>query len=313
MKVIPLRLNSEQSQPMVIVGSVAYDTIITPKATGERLLGGSASYAALAASYYTKCRLVGIVGKDFNPAFIEQFKNHNICLEGLQKDEESQTFFWKGKYSADGNQRDTLDLQLNIFETFEPHLPELYRQTPYALLGNIRPALQHKVCDQLEGTPFIIADTIDHWINTEREAFLALFARINCLVINDSEAELLTGENNIINAGNKLIELGLESLIIKKGAHGACLFHPQGLFMLPAYPVTELVDLTGAGDSFAGALLGYLAAKHKTDFVTLKQAMLYATATASLTVEALSCDRLESAGAAAIQKRVEELKAIISL
>ena len=295
------------------MGSVAYDNVITPELRGDRILGGSAAYASLATSYYTACRLVGVVGNDFDPAFIDRFKARGICLEGLQQDTEGKTFSWTGEYSADGNTRETLDLQLNVFESFQPKLPEAYRQSPYVLLGNIRPDLQHAVCDQLQGKAFIVADTIDFWIETQKSDFIDLLKRIDCLVINDGEAALLTGEKNIIKAGKSLLEMGVPTAIIKKGEHGAYLFHAQGLFALPAYPVVEFKDPTGAGDSFAGALIGYLAATDQSDFATLKQAMLYATATASLTVEALSCDRLESGGSATIEQRVTELTNMINV
>jgi sugar/nucleoside kinase (ribokinase family) len=180
-------------------------------------------------------------------------------------------------------------------------------------LGNIHPALQSHVLDQLEGEAYVLADTIDLWIEIEKNALLDLIKRINLFVINDTEAEELTGENNIILAGQKLREMGPESVIIKKGEHGAILFHQDGMFALPAYPVTELRDPTGAGDSFAGALIGRMASKNSSDFATIKEAMLYATSTASLTVEAFGCDRLESAGAKEIQERVESLKKLISV
>jgi len=306
-------LSSDSPESILVVGSVAYDSIITPYSQRERCLGGSASYASLAASHYTSPRLVGVVGEDFNPDYITLFEEHGICLEGLKHDKSGPTFYWKGEYSQDWNSRETLDIQLNVFEKFQPELPVPYRSTPYVMLGNISPELQHHVCDQLQGKPFIIADTIDLWIDIQREALLKLLKRVHCILINDSEAAQLTQEKNVIRAGYKLLEEGLPMAIIKKGEHGACLFHPKGLFALPAYPVTKVQDPTGAGDSFAGAFLGYLAATNKTDFDHVKQAMIYATATASMTVEALSCDRLCSAEASDIENRVEELKKIISL
>ena len=209
--------------------------------------------------------------------------------------------------------RDTLDIQLNVFEKFRPDLPDSYKNTPFVLLGNIHPALQSHVLDQLNGSAYILADTIDLWIDIEKTALLELIKRVNLFVINDTEAEELTGEKNIILAGNKLREMGPESVIIKKGEHGAILFHSNGMFALPAYPVTELRDPTGAGDSFAGALIGRLASQNSSDFNSIKEAMLYATSTASLTVEAFGCDRLESAGSKEIQQRVDSLKDLISL
>jgi len=306
-------LSPELPAPLLVVGSVAYDSIITPYSQRERCLGGSASYASLAASHYTTPRLVGVVGADFNPDYIALFKKCDICLEGLKHDKSGPTFYWKGEYSEDWNSRKTLEIQLNVFEKFQPELPVFYRNTPYVMLGNISPELQHSVCDQLQGDPFIIADTIDLWIDIQRDALLKLLKRVHCILINDSEAAQLTQEKNVIRAGYKLLKEGLPMAIIKKGEHGAYLFHPKGIFALPAYPVTNVQDPTGAGDSFAGAFLGYLAAMKKTDFNHVKQAMIYATATASMTVEALSCDRICSAEASEIEKRAEELKTMVSL
>ncbi len=308
-----LKLSDAKAAPVLVVGSVAYDNIITPYDKGERILGGSASYAALAASYYAPTRLVGVVGNDFDPKHVKRLEARGVDLEGLQVDQSGPTFFWAGKYFENFNKRETLEIHLNVFEQFRPDLPASYRKSPYVMLGNIGPGLQSHVLDQMECKAFVIADTIDLWIRIKRDELLALIKRVDMFVINDSEAEQLTGEKNIILAGKKMRELGPRSVIIKKGEHGAYLFHQDGLFALPAYPVTELRDPTGAGDSFAGAFLGYCAAVGRTDFATLKRAMLYATVTASLTVEAFSCDRLESAGAAEIEKRCRELQALISL
>lgn len=305
--------NSTESAPLVVVGSVAFDNVITPHGSKEGILGGAASYCSFAASYFTQPRMVGVIGNDFGDEYLNRLKNRDIDLEGLQKDESGPTFFWKGKYHENFKRRDTLDIQLNVFEQFRPDLPKSYLDSQFVLLGNIHPALQMHVLDQLQGNPFVLADTIDLWIEIERKALLELIKRVSLFVINDSEAEELTEETNIILAGNKLRELGPETVIIKKGEHGAILFHEDGLFALPAYPVTELRDPTGAGDSFAGALIGRLASRNRTDFSAIKDAILYGTCAASLTVEAFGCDRLESAGASAISERVDELKKLISI
>ena len=292
---------------------MAFDNVITPFGEKERILGGAASYCSFAASYFTTVRMVGVIGNDFDEEHLDRLRARGIDLEGLQRDESGPTFFWKGKYHENFNRRDTLELQLNVFEKFRPDLPESYRSSAFVLLGNIHPALQAHVLDQLSGDSFVLADTIDLWIEIERESLLSLVKRVNLFVINDSEAEELTGEKNIILAGHKLREMGPKSVIIKKGEHGAVLFHDEGLFALPAYPVTELRDPSGAGDSFAGALLGRLASRNRKDFPAIKEAMLYATATASLTVEAFGCDRLESAGATTISERVGQLRKLISV
>ena len=309
------RIQADHStgSPLLVVGSVAFDNVITPYGEKEHILGGAASYCSFAASYYTDVQMVGVIGNDFGEEYLNRLSSRGIDLEGLQKDESGPTFFWKGKYHENFNRRDTLDIQLNVFEKFRPDLPDSYKNTSFVLLGNIHPALQSHVLDQLNGNAYILADTIDLWIDIEKTALLELIKRVNLFVINDTEAEELTGEKNIILAGNKLREMGPESVIIKKGEHGAILFHSNGMFALPAYPVTELRDPTGAGDSFAGALIGRLASQNSSDFNSIKEAMLYATSTASLTVEAFGCDRLESAGSKEIQQRVDSLKDLISL
>ena len=304
--------DSVESSPLLVVGSVAFDNVITPQAEKERILGGAASYCSFAASYYTQVRMVGVVGNDFGETDMDRLRNRGIDLEGVQRDQSGPTFFWKGKYHENFNRRDTLDIRLNVFENFRPDLPQSYIDSEFVLLGNIHPALQSHVLDQLSGNSFVLADTIDLWIETEREALLSLIKKVSLFVINDSEAEELTGETNVILAGNKLRQMGPGSVIVKKGEHGAVLFHEDGMFALPAYPVTQLHDPTGAGDSFAGALIGRLASRNSSDFSAIKEAMLYATCTASLTVEAFGCDRLESAGKAVIEERVESLKQLIS-
>ena len=306
--------NQAEAQPVLVIGSVAFDNVVTPHASREGILGGAASYCSFAASYFTEPLMVGVIGNDFGDEHLERLRSRGIDLEGLQRDESGPTFFWKGKYHENFNRRDTLDIQLNVFERFRPDLPENYRSAQYVLLGNIHPALQAHVLDQLESKDsYVLADTIDLWIDIERDALLSLIKRVNLFVINDSEAEDLTGEQNVILAGKKLREMGPETVIVKKGEHGAILFHEDGLFALPAYPVTELRDPTGAGDSFAGALLGRLASRNQRDFPAIKEAMIYGTAVASLTVEAFGCDRLESAGAAAIEVRAKELHRIIRI
>ncbi len=305
--------NCPDSAPLLVVGSVAFDNVITPYGEKEHILGGAASYCSLAASYYTQVRMVGVIGNDFGDEHLDRLRSRGIDLEGVQKDDSGPTFFWKGRYHENFNRRDTLDIQLNVFEKFRPDLPDSYKDSNFVLLGNIHPALQMHVLDQLQGSSFVLADTIDLWIEIERKALLDLIKKVNLFVINDTEAEELTEEKNIILAGNKLREMGPETVIIKKGEHGAILFHEDGMFALPAYPVTELRDPTGAGDSFAGALIGRLASRNRSDFQAIKEAMVYATCTASLTVEAFGCDRLESAGVKVIKERSDTLHRLISV
>lgn len=292
-----------EPSPVLVVGSVAYDSIVTPRESGERILGGSASYGALAASYFAPARLVGVVGHDFRAADRRRFERRGVDLEALQTDASGRTFFWRGRYHENFNLRETLELELNVFERFQPRLPEGHRASPFAFIGNIRPDLQLHVLGQLTANPFVVADTIDIWIETRRDELLQVLRRANLSVLNDSEAAKITGQTNAIAAGRALRDLGLPAVIVKKGEHGAVLFHDDGLFSLPAYPVAELRDPTGAGDSFAGALIGYLAARGETGFAAMREGMAYATAVASLTVEDFSCDRLASAGCAEIRRR----------
>jgi sugar/nucleoside kinase (ribokinase family) len=309
-----VKLGDSDLQPVLVVGSVGYDDIETPMEKDTRILGGSASYACLASSYFAPTRMVAVVGNDFEQTDRDRLSAHGIDTTGLQTDESGPTFTWAGKYLEDFNQRETLDIQLNVFEKFKPILPPGHKDSRYVLLGNIHPGLQAHVLDQLEAADtFVAVDTIDLWITIEKPAFLDLLKRIDLLAINDSEAELLTGESNIIKSGAALRALGPDKVIIKKGAHGAYFFYEGGLFALPAYPVEELRDPTGAGDTFLGAVMGTLAALDQTDIPTIKKALLYGTAVASLTVEAFSCNRLESGGAKTISARVEELRKMISL
>ena len=241
------------------------------------------------------------------------FEQEALILKASKRMIPDPPFFGRASTMKTSTVVTPLDIRLNVFEKFRPDLPESYKDSSFVLLGNIHPALQMHVLDQLAGNSFVLADTIDLWIETERESLLSLIKKVSLFVINDSEAEELTGESNVILAGEKLRQMGPESVIIKKGEHGAILFHEEGMFALPAYPVTQLHDPTGAGDSFAGALIGRLSSRNRSDFSAIKEAMLYATCTASLTVEAFGCDRLESAGKSEIEERVASLNQLISV
>ncbi len=310
-----LKISTNNSQPpadVLVVGSVAYDDIITPYTTGERILGGAAAYAALAASYFAPTRIVGVVGNDFDQKHWDRLSNHGIDLEGMQVDESGPTFYWKGMYHENFNHRETLELELGVFSNFRPTLPEKYKETSFIMLGNIDPELQLHVLDQTLKHTFVLADTMDFWIETKRHEVRELIRKTDLFAINDSEAKMLTEENNLILAGYKIRDMGAKYVVVKKGEHGAYLFYPGGVFALPAYPITGIKDPTGAGDTFAGGLLGYLAAVQKTDLESIKQAMLYATATASVTVEDFSCDRLEHAGPQLIEERVQALREMVT-
>ncbi len=297
---------------LLVFGSVAYDCIETPAAKEDYILGGSASYAALAASYFAQVEMAGIVGCDFKDSDIRRLEARNIDVSGLEKSPKP-TFFWRGKYHDNFNSRDTLDVQLNAFEGYTPTLPDSYKGSEYVLLGNISPAHQKAVLDSMSAPKFSILDTMDLWISTTRDELEKMIARVDILIVNDSEAKLLSDERNIIKSGEKLAQMGAKSVIVKTGEYGAMLFHKEGFFVIPAFPVRELHDPTGAGDSFAGALAGYLAGRNATDFESLKMAMIYGAATASLTVESFSCYKLEQSGFAEVERRAEVIKKISQL
>lgn len=307
------KASNASSSPVVVVGSIAFDNIHTPRDRVAMLLGGSASYAAIASSYFTPTRIIGVVGHDFGADYIERFSNRGIDLEGLQHDKSGKTFFWEGRYADNFSSCTTLEIELNVFERFKPHLPDSYQGTPYVVLGNIQPDLQIHVLDQLKEKAFVAADTRDLWIETARPELLELLPRLDMLVLNDEEALMLSMETNLIKAGRKLLGFGPRMVVIKKGQHGSLLFHPDGLFAFPAFPVTDLEDPTGAGDSYLGALIGHMAAVNRTDLPTLKHAIAYATATASLTVEAFGCTHLEETSRKIIDGRYENLLALSQL
>lgn len=301
------RTASPSSQPVLVVGSVAFDAIKTTTTFAPRILGGSATYASMAASYFAPTRLVGVVGTDFGEENIARLQRRSIDLAGLQLDPSGETFFWSGVYAENFVTRTTLETRLNVFANFQPTLPPAWRESPFALLGNIQPSLQAMVLDQLAPGAFTVADTMKLWLDIAQPELRALLPRVDLFILNDEEAEQLTGSGNVYVAGPQVRALGPKIVLIKKGAHGAVLFHPDGMFALLAFPVTQVEDPTGAGDSFAGALLGYLAAVSSTSFGALRRATVYATVTASLTVEALGVERLEHAGRAEIDRRYDEL------
>src|SRR3954466_10180931 len=255
---------------VLIVGSTALDSIKTPKAENPRLLGGSASHAAVAASFFAPTKLVGVVGEDFPKKYIQLYKKHKIDLEGLQI-LPGKTFHWSGEYEVNMNNRRTLLTELGVFETFTPHLPASHKTAPFVLLANIAPSLQHHVLDQMSRPKFVVADTMDLWLNIALPDLLRLLKRVDVFVLNDSEARQLTEEHNLLNALKKVHRMGPKYVIVKKGEHGAILSAPNGLFVAPAYPLKKVVDPTGAGDSFVGGLLGYIASKKGTPETHLRK------------------------------------------
>ncbi len=294
---------------VLIVGSTALDSIKTPTAKNPRLLGGSASHAAVAASFFSPVRLVGVVGKDFPRRYIQLYRRHQIDLEGLQV-LPGKTFHWSGEYEANMNNRRTLLTELGVFETFTPTLPKSHQDTPFVLLANIAPSLQLHVLEQMSRPRLVAADTMDLWLNIALPDLLRLLKRLDMFVLNDSEAHQLTKEDNPFVALKKIHQLGPKYVIIKKGSHGALLSGPAGFFICPAYPLRKVVDPTGAGDSFVGGLIGYLAAARGPIERNLRRAMIYGTVVASFCCEGFGLQCTARLKRAAIEKRVKELEAL---
>jgi sugar/nucleoside kinase (ribokinase family) len=292
--------------PVLVVGSIAIDSVKTQLEEHREVLGGAASYASVGASFFSPVNLVGIVGTDFPQEYIELFKSRGINLDGMEV-AEGRTFRWSGEYEWDMNQRKTLDLELNVFESFRPKLPEAYKRTPIILLGNISPVLQNHVLDQMEHPRFIVADTMDLWIDTTKPALLDLLERLDLLVLNDSEARQLTAETSLIKAGRNLIQLGPKFVAIKKGEHGCLLLSHDHFFSCGAFPLEDIHDPTGAGDTFAGGFTGYLAGLEKEafEFADLKKAVVYGSLLASFCVESFSLDRLKTLSRENIDERYE--------
>jgi cytidine kinase len=292
---------------ILIVGSTALDSIKTPKAENPRLLGGSASHAAVAASFFCPVKMIGVVGDDFPKRYLQLYRRHGIDLEGLQI-RPGRTFHWSGEYEENMNRRRTLKTELGVFETFEPALPQSHRKTPFVLLANIAPALQHHVLDQMERPRFVAADTMDLWLNIALNDLLRLLKRVDAFILNDSEAQQLAKEDNVVAAARKLHKLGPRYVIIKKGEHGAILSSPKGLFVSPAYPLRKVVDPTGAGDSFAGGMMGYLASARGQVDDNIRRAMVHGSVVASFCCEGFGLTRTTKLKRAQIEQRVKELE-----
>jgi sugar/nucleoside kinase (ribokinase family) len=295
---------------VLIVGSIALDTVKTPVEEHADLMGGSATYAALGASFFSPVKLVGIVGDDFPQSEFDFWKSRKIDAEGVQR-VAGKTFRWSGEYAWDMNTRETRSVALNVFEQFRPDLPESYRETDFVLLANIAPALQSHVLDQMQRPRFVVADTMDLWIETTRADLDALLPRVDLLIVNDSEARQLTKETSLIKAGRKIRKAGPKYVVIKKGEHGALLFSEDEFFSCGAYPLEDIHDPTGAGDTFAGGLAGYLAAqKTAPTFADLRRAIIYGSVLASFNVEAFSLERLRRLTMDDIAERYQVFKAM---
>jgi sugar/nucleoside kinase (ribokinase family) len=278
---------------VLVVGSVALDTVETPFGKIQDALGGSATYIAVAASYFTApVRVVAVVGGDFPHQEIEFLEERNIDLDGLQIVREGKTFRWSGRYHYDLNTRDTILTDLNVFDTFDPIIPSSYRKSAYVCLGNIDPVLQHKVVQRIEKPRLVVGDTMNYWIEQKREDLLKTLKVMDVIVLNDSEVRLLTQEPNLVKASKKIIQMGPPIVIIKKGEHGALLVTHDTIFSAPAYPLENIQDPTGAGDAFAGGFVGWLAKTDDLSVENFKRAVIYGSALASFCVEEFSVDGL---------------------
>jgi sugar/nucleoside kinase (ribokinase family) len=297
---------------LLVVGSVALDSIETPTQTRDRILGGSATYFSYAASFFTPVRLVGVVGEDFPSEHVALLKGRNIDTSGLHIVPGGKTFYWKGKYLPNMNDRETLEVELNVFGDFRPKLPESFRHSDFVFLANGSPATQMSVLEQAVGPRLVVADTMDLWIREQHAPLMALLKRIDGLVMNDSEAKLLTGDENLVAAGHKILKLGPKFVVIKKGEHGGMFFSAHETYVLPAYPTERVIDPTGAGDSFAGGMMGYLALRGDFEPKTLKEAMAYGILVASYTVEDFSLDRLQNITRPDLDLRMEQYRKMLS-
>ena len=287
---------------ILVVGTVAFDSIETPSGAAERVLGGSASYFAVAASFFAPVRVVGVIGEDFPEEYIDLFTRRGIDLQGLKR-AGGESFHWRGRYHEDLNVRDTLELHLNVLTGFVPRLPEAYRDAEYVFLGNIDPAMQLEVLSQLRCFRLVACDTMDHWIRGSSEELRKVLRRIETLVINDSEARLLSGHHNIVRAARSILTMGPKTILIKRGEYGVLQFSDSSVFAVPAYPLEEVFDPTGAGDSFAGGFLGQLARSRDSSQGGLRRAIVYGSVVASFAVEDFGLKRLSSLSPAEIEER----------
>ncbi|MHB1050820.1 MAG: PfkB family carbohydrate kinase [Bacteroidota bacterium] len=294
---------------ILVVGSVAIDDIETPFGKADDVLGGSAVYIAVASSYFTTpVRLVGVVGGDYPRHAIDFMNERGIDLEGLEVVTDGKTFRWRGRYHYDLNHRDTLALNLNVFEKFDPKIPESYKKTKYICLGNIDPVLQRPVLEQVIKPKFVVGDTMNFWIETKREELLKVIPMFDAFILNDSEARLLSNEPNLLRAARKIREMGAKTLIIKKGEHGALLFHEDQIFSAPAYPLEDIFDPTGAGDTFAAGFTAWLAKTDDLSHENFKRAVIYGSTMASFCVEKISLDGLRDLSYLQIQDRFRKFK-----
>ena len=298
---------------ILVVGSLAYDTISTPVGKVDRALGGSANYFSLAASLYSKVRVVGVVGEDYDKADLDMLEKRGVDTRGLQK-QKGKTFHWTGKYENDMNEAITLATDLNVFEHFNPEIPEAYRDSNYVFLANIDPILQLRVLEQIKRPKLVASDTMNFWINSKMDELKKVLSKVDVLLINEGEADAISKTSNAIAAAKKILEMGPKAVVIKRGEYGFVLYSKEGYFILPAFPIATVVDPTGAGDTFAGAFFGYLAQKNNGyDLKTLREACVQGVLLASFTVEAFGVGRLKELAWSDVERRQSEYAKVTSL
>ena len=305
----PGPMSSEHT--VLMVGSMAFDDLELPSGKFDNVIGGAATYSALAATLFAPARMVAVVGEDFPTATLQTLEHRGADTQGVQR-AAGKTFRWKGRYAADLSSRETLDTQLNVFADFSPQLPPEYRSSPFVLLGNIHPQLQLEVLSQVQRPRLVAADTMNFWIEGERATLHKMLSHIDTLIINDEELRLLAEDHNIRRSAQRVLTLGPKRLIVKRGDAGALLFEGPDAFFAPAMPLHEELDPTGAGDTFAGALMGYLASQGAVDHQTLRQAMLVGAAVASICVEGVGNSKLLEANETTVQARLDEIKQMLA-
>jgi sugar/nucleoside kinase (ribokinase family) len=298
---------------LLTVGTVAFDDIETPSGRAEKVVGGACTYISLAASYFVNpVRVVSVVGDDFPHETLEYLRHRGVDLEGLQIKKGEKSFFWAGRYHKNLNSRDTLETQLNVLATFDPILPDAYKESDYLMLGNLTPMVQMQVLDQLTHRPKLVAlDTMNFWMDIAMDDLRKVLEKVDVLTINDEEARQLSGEHSLVHAARAIHKMGPKYLIIKKGEHGALLFHRGQIFFAPALPLAEVIDPTGAGDTFAGGFMGYIAKTGDISFENMKRAVVFGSAMASFCVEKFGIERLKGLTPAMIENRVEEFAELV--
>lgn len=299
---------------ILAVGTVAFDSIDTPFGSADRVLGGSASYLTLAARHFCDdVRLVGVVGEDFPDEYRQTLVDGGVDLEGLEVNEDGETFFWHGRYHYDMNERDTLDTQLNVLSSFEPDIPASYRDSDIVCLGNLEPGIQRDVLRQIDDPEFVIADTMNYWIEHTPDSLRETLGLVDCFVINDAEARELADEPNLVVAASQIRDMGPDTLIVKKGEHGALLFTDHSVFSAPAYPLEDIQDPTGAGDAFAGGLAGHLTRSDGLDQAALRRAVIYGSVMASFVVERFGPERLLGVDPIRISERAQSFRDLAAI